>query len=288
MKRLENKANTLTFQKTINIRGTLLDFGEPCVMGVINITPDSFYTGSRLMTNKDIVARAGQMLEEGATFLDIGGYSSRPGAKDVNVSEEIDRVQPAVQGVIQAFPDALISIDTFRSEVAAAALDAGAALVNDISGGDLDAQILDVVASHGVPYVLMHMRGTPQEMSNFTDYNDLITDIIHELSVKIERATRAGIHDIIVDPGFGFAKTVDQNFQLLGELKNLEVLEKPLLVGLSRKSMIYKSLNIKPEEALNGTTVLNTVALLGGASILRVHDVKQAVEAVKLIKLLTV
>lgn len=263
-----------------------MDLSTPAIMGIINVTPDSFYSGSRNQRLKGILTTAEKMLADGAIFLDVGGYSSRPGAIDISETDEIKRVIDPIGAIIKEFPSAIISIDTFRSKVACAAIDAGAKLVNDISAGLLDANMLHAVGELKVPYIAMHMRGTPQTMKALTNYDNLLKTIALYFSERIAQAKEFGIKDIIIDPGFGFAKTVAQNFSLLNDVDYLHHLGHPLLIGVSRKSMIYKSLNIAPEEALNGTTVLNTVALLKGASILRVHDVKEAVEAVKLINLL--
>ena len=274
----------MNIPKTINIKGHLIDFATPHVMGILNVTPDSFYANSRKMSENEIVKQVELMAQEGATFLDVGGYSSRPGAVDISVNEEIDRLKNPIKEISRRFPDMVLSIDTFRSEVAQAACDLGASMVNDISGGDLDAKMFETVAKLRVPYVAMHMRGIPQNMVSQTDYQDVVKEVTQALVKKVKDLSEMGVADVILDPGFGFAKNIEQNFQLLEQLAFLGHIGKPLLVGLSRKSMIYKSLNIAPEEALNGTTVLNTIALLKGASILRVHDVKEAVEAVKLIK----
>ncbi len=252
-------------------------------MGVINVTPDSFYASSRQNNIDHILKVAEKMISDGASFVDIGGYSSRPGAKDITVEQELERVIPAIEAINREFPELIISIDTFRSKVADESVSAGGSIINDISAGDLDAQMVDVVAKHQVPYIIMHMKGTPQNMTEKTEYNDLVRDIIFSLSSKIALLVERGVPDIIVDPGFGFAKNIDQNFELLSGLEALAVLERPVLVGMSRKSMIYKTLKIEPEQALNGTTVVNTLALLKGTSILRVHDVKEAVEVVKLV-----
>ncbi|MFO7257270.1 MAG: dihydropteroate synthase [Bacteroidota bacterium] len=268
---------------TLNVRGRLISLSTPRVMGILNVTPDSFYEGSRYATEKDIVQHAEKMLAHGATFLDIGGYSSRPGADDISEEEELRRVLPAVRAVMKAFPDAMVAIDTFRSGVAAAAVDAGASLVNDISAGSLDPHMAATVARLGVPYIAMHMRGTPKTMNTLTDYDDLIGEIIRYFHEKIASFHGLGIRDIIIDPGFGFAKTVDQNFKLLARLADLRILGKPILAGLSRKSMIWRTLMTSPDNALNGTTCLNTVALLNGASILRVHDVREAVDTITLV-----
>lgn len=268
---------------TLNVRGRLISLSTPRVMGILNVTPDSFFDGGRHVTEKDIVQHAEKMLEHGATFLDIGGYSTRPGAEEVSEEEELRRVLPAVRAVMKAFPDAMVAIDTFRSGVASAAVDAGASLVNDISAGALDPMMPATVARLEVPYIAMHMRGTPKTMNTLTDYDDLISDIIRYFHERIGALHELGIRDIIVDPGFGFAKTVEQNFKLLSRLADLRILGKPILAGLSRKSMIWRTLMTTPENALNGTTCLNTVALLNGASILRVHDVREAVDTITLV-----
>lgn len=267
---------------TINCKGTLVDLSTPKVMGILNTTPDSFYDGGVLKNEKEILGQAEKMLNEGATFLDIGGYSSRPGAKDISISEELNRVIPAIEHVLKNFPETSISIDTFRSEVAKKAIESGAAIINDISAGKLDENMLNTVAQLQVPYIMMHLRGTPQTMQTLSSYENLTLDVLHYFSERIAAARLAGINDIIADPGFGFAKTVEQNFELLSQLELLKNLKIPLLAGLSRKSMIYKTLGITPQEALNGTTALNSIALLKGTNILRVHDVKEAMECVEL------
>ena len=268
--------------QSINCKGELITFDKPKVMGIINITPDSFYEGSRHREMNDILKQVDKMMDQGADLVDIGGYSSRPGADDIPLKEELDRVIPVIRNVADKFPQVRISVDTFRSEVARQALDNGAAMINDISAGLLDDAMMDVVSKYQVPYVMMHMKGTPQTMKSLNQYDDLITEIIHYFSERIRRANELGINDLIIDPGFGFAKNIDQNFELLKRLSHLEHLELPLLIGVSRKSMVHKTLGIKPEEALNGTTALNMLALDRGASILRVHDVKEAVECCKL------
>ena len=251
-------------------------------MGILNITPDSFYEGSRNMTFDSLLNKAEIMLKEGATFLDIGGYSSRPGAIDISIDEELKRVIPAVELLLKHFPESLISIDTFRAEVASQSIDAGAAIINDISAGNLDENMMGVISKHQVPYIMMHMRGTPQNMKDLNEYEDLTQELLFYFSEKIKAARSLGINDIIIDPGFGFSKNVAQNFELLSHLELFKILELPILAGLSRKSTIYKTLGCGPEEALNGTSVLNTIAIAKGAHILRVHDVKEAVEVVKL------
>lgn len=278
------KAKKFKKLQTLNCRGNLLDLSIPKVMGIINITPDSFYDGGKTFTETEILKQAKEMLSEGATFLDIGGYSSRPGADEISEAEETERVVGAIQLILKSFPEALISVDTFRSEVAKRAVEAGACVINDISGGTLDRNMFKTVSKLKVPYILMHMRGTPKTMTKLTDYENVTIEVIKDLSEKITLARTAGINDIIVDPGFGFAKKPKQSFQLLNNLELFQNLEVPILVGVSRKSMIYKTLGVSAETALNGTTSLNTIALLKGASILRVHDVKEALECVILNK----
>ncbi len=268
--------------QTLNCYGKLIDLSVPKVMGIINVTPDSFYDGGKTFSEKEILKQAEKMLSEGAAFLDIGGYSTRPGADEISGTEEIRRVAEAVEIILKNFPEALISVDTFRSEVAKKAVEAGAAIVNDVSGGTLDPEMYKTVAKLKVPYILMHMRGTPKTMAKLTDYKNVTVEVLNDLSEKIALARAEGINDIIADPGFGFAKTREQSFQILNNLELFQNLEVPILAGVSRKSMIYKTLNTSADNALNGTTSLNTIALLNGASILRVHDVKEAVECVKL------
>jgi len=278
--------NTVFSKKyTLNINGNICSLQVPKVMGILNITPDSFYGGSRISGVDYALEQAKSMLEAGATFLDIGGYSSRPGAMDISTQEEIDRVCPVIEVINNNFPEAFLAIDTFRAAVAKEALESGAHIVNDISGGNLDEDMFDLIAEKNVPYIMMHMKGTPQNMVTKSEYSDLLVEILDYFQKKIDILHKKGVSDIILDPGFGFAKNIQQNFQLLRELKYFNTLELPLLVGVSRKSMIYKSLDLKPEEALNGTSVLNTIALLNGANILRVHDVKEAREVVNLVEL---
>ena len=266
--------------QTINCRGKLIDLSIPKVMGIINITPDSFYDGGKTFSEKEMLKQAEVMLLEGATFLDVGGYSSRRGADDVSEAEEIRRVVEAIESILKNFPEVLISVDTFRSEVAKKAVEAGASLVNDISGGSLDGAMYKTVSQLKVPYILMHIRGTPKTMTGLTDYENVTIEVIKDLSEKIALARAEGVNDIIVDPGFGFAKKRNQSFEVLNNLELFQNLEVPILVGISRKSMIYGTLDTSAENALNGTTSLNTIALLKGASILRVHDVKEARECV--------
>ena len=268
-------------KKTLNLRGRLLMLDQPVVMGILNATPDSFYEGSRVSAMEAAVAQAGKMLADGAAMLDVGGHSTRPGADDVSEAEEIRRVVPVIESILQQFPGATVSVDTFRASVAEAAVNAGALMVNDVSGG-ADGQMFETVARLQVPYVLMHSRGTPQTMAQLTQYNDLLSDMLKFFMVKLHTAHKSGIKDVVMDVGFGFAKTIEQNYFLLRNLDYFRVLELPMLVGLSRKSSIYKKLGITADGALNGTTVLNTLALTKGAAILRVHDVKEAVETVKL------
>ncbi len=268
---------------TINCKGNLIDLSTPQIMGILNITPDSFYSESRNTSDASLLKNAGLMLKEGATFIDVGGYSTRPGATDISLTEELGRVLPAVELLLKNFPDILISVDTFRGEVADKCIEMGAAMVNDISAGNLDENMLGVIARYQVPYIMMHMRGTPQTMKDLNEYDDMMQEILFYFSKRINAAQSLGINDIIIDPGFGFSKNITQNFELLSKMESLEILSLPILAGLSRKSTIYRTLGCDPEDALNGTTVMNTVALLKGASILRVHDVKEAVEAVKLI-----
>lgn len=265
---------------TINCKGNLIDLSHSKVMGILNITPDSFFDGGRYESDSQVLKRVEKIVSEGGTFIDIGGYSSRPGADFVTEENEISRLLPAIEIILKEFPEALISVDTFRSAVAKACVNQGAAIINDISGGWLDDRMLETVAELQVPYIAMHMRGTPATMQQFTHYDDLVKELLLYFSERIFAARQLGINDIIVDPGFGFSKTLAQNYELLHKLDAFQVLELPLLVGISRKSMIYKLLETKAEEALNGTTVLNTIALSKGAKILRVHDVKEAMEAV--------
>lgn len=268
---------------TFQIKGRVYSLDKPKVMGILNLTPDSFFEGSRVSQDeKMILGTAEKMISEGADFLDLGGYSTRPGAIDISVEEEIQRVAPAISLIKGEFPEILISVDTFRSEVAKIAIESGADLVNDISAGSLDSMMLETVAQLGVPYIAMHMRGTPQTMQEETAYQELVPEILSYFSEKLEAFRKLGIKDVIIDPGFGFAKTREQNFQLLRDLKSFQRLGLPILAGVSRKSMIYKTLQISASEALNGTTALNMFALSQGANILRVHDVKEAKETVTL------
>lgn len=267
----------------INCNGRLLDFATPKVMGILNLTPDSFYSGSQTPGLETALPKVEKMLTEGASFIDIGAYSSRPGAIDISEEEELRRILPVVERLKQDFPEIAISIDTFRSRIAQECVASGAAMINDISAGNLDENMMETVGKLQVPYIMMHMRGTPKTMSSLTSYEDVAQELLFYFSEKIAKATALGIQDLIIDPGFGFSKTTKQNFQLLSHLKLFKNLRFPILSGISRKTLIYKTLETNSSEALNGTTVLNTVSLLKGAQILRVHDVKEAVECVKLV-----
>ena len=274
----------LTKPRYINVRGNLIDLEIPKIMGIINVTPDSFFRGSRYNTDGEIIKAAGRMLEEGAAILDIGGYSSRPGAPDISGEEERSRVIRAIQLISVEFPDAVISVDTFRSDIALEAVqEAGAHMINDISGGDADSNMFSVVGKLNVPYIMMHMKGDPMTMQKNPVYDDVVADILKYFADRIFRLRTAGVKDIIIDPGFGFGKTAAHNFELMQRLDDLSIAGLPVMIGISRKSMIWKSLDITADEALNGTTALHSVALLKGADILRVHDVKEAMQAVRLI-----
>ena len=266
----------------INCKGKLIDLSSPKVMGVLNLTPDSFYDGNKFDNEKKILNQVEKMLNDGATFIDIGAYSSRPGATHISEDEEKSRIIGTVNLLISKFPDAILSIDTFRSSIADECLHAGASIINDITASEYDSEILKIAHKHNAPYVMMHMRGMPQDMMKQNKYDNLIKDILYYFSKKIEAARIVKVNDIIIDPGFGFSKNIDQNYNLLKNLDLLKSINLPILVGLSRKSMIYKLLKTTPELALNGTTSLNTIALLNGAKILRVHDVKEAIECVKI------
>ena len=267
---------------TLNAGGKLIDLSTPKVMGIINLTPDSFYAGSRKPVVDDAVQQAGNMLADGATFLDLGAYSSRPGADDISVQEEMDRLLPVVEAIVTNYPDAVLSVDTFRSSVAEAAIKAGAHIINDISGGQLDADMFTTVARLQVPYILMHMKGNPQTMQQLADYDDVFSEVYDYFVSRYHQLKQLGVNDVIIDPGFGFAKKPEHGYALMSRLQEFESLGLPILVGISRKKMIHGLLGISAAEALNGTTVLNTIALTKGANILRVHDVKEAVEAVKI------
>lgn len=266
----------------INCKGQLIDLSIPKVMGILNVTPNSFFDGGKYKNEEEIISQVGKMLAEGATFIDIGAYSSKPSAEFVTEQEEIERIVPAIELILKHFPEALLSIDTFRAEVAKASIESGAAIINDIAAGELDDKMFDVIADYNVPYIMMHMRGNPQTMQSLTEYDDIVKEMLFYFSEKVKLARSLGINDLILDPGFGFAKTTDQNYEVLQKMELFNLLELPVLAGVSRKSMIYKTLNNTAQEALNGTTVLNTIALTKGAKILRVHDVKEAVECVTL------
>ncbi|GGD56156.1 dihydropteroate synthase [Muriicola marianensis] len=272
---------------TLNCKGQLIDLNTPKVMGILNLTPDSFYDGGKYKDEKSILSQTEKMLEEGATFVDAGAYSSRPGAEDIPVEEELRRIVPVLELLLKHFPDILVSIDTFRSRVAKETLNTGAALINDISAGHLDPEMMETVAKARVPYIMMHMKGNPRTMKDLNTYTDLIEDIRFYFSERLAAARALGIHDLVIDPGFGFAKNIAQNYELLRQLSLFNTFGIPVLAGLSRKSMIYKVLGGTPAEALNGTTALNMVALQGGANILRVHDVKEAEECVSLYRKLS-
>lgn len=273
---------------TINCNGTLIDLSVPKVMGILNVTPNSFYDGGKHREINSIIHQVDKMLSEGADFIDIGAYSSKPSAEFVSELEEIERLKVVVKELINTFPNIVLSVDTFRAAVAKVAVEHGVAIVNDISAGLLDEKMLPTVAELKVPYIMMHMRGNPQTMQSMTKYDDIVKEITFYFSERIQKARSFGISDIIIDPGFGFAKTVEQNYEVLNKMEVFSMLELPLLAGISRKSMIYKVLETTPQEALNGTTVLNTIALQKGAKILRVHDVKEAVECIKLVSKLNV
>lgn len=278
------ESNYFLAKYTLNINGRLLDFSVPRIMGILNVTPDSFYDGSFYRSDSEILNQVGKMVNEGADIIDVGGYSTRPGATEVTPEEEQSRIITAIRLIIKEHPRAIVSIDTFRAEVAKVAIAEGASIINDVSGGELDTSMFKTVVESKVPYVVMHMKGTPQTMAAQTDYSNVVLEVVADLRKKVFMLEKAGHQDIIIDPGFGFAKNISQNFTLLNRLELLKILGRPVMVGISRKSMIWKTLNIAADQALNGTTVLNTVAILKGASILRVHDVRQAFEAVELVR----
>jgi len=278
------KDTFLNRKVTLNLKGELIDLSRPCVMGILNLTPDSFYSNSRISSVDLALKRAETCLEEGALFIDIGAYSSRPGADEISTEEELKRIVPVVAAISRRFPEAKLSIDTFRAKVARETIEAGAHLINDISGGTLDGDLFETVAALNVPYILMHMQGNPQTMQKDPVYEHIGLEVADYFAEKVNILKRLGVKDIILDPGFGFAKTISHNYQLLNQLENLDLFELPVLVGFSRKSMIYKFLGITPETALNGTTVLNTLALQKGAAILRVHDVSAAAECIALVE----
>ena len=269
----------------INVKGQLIDLSQPKVMGILNVTPDSFYAESRLQTEKEIILRLQEMENEGASIMDIGAYSSRANAQHISIEEEMERLRNCLTLVNKECPNAIVSIDTFRADIAKMCVEEyGAAMINDISAGNMDKQMFATIAQLGVPYIIMHMQGTPQDMQSAPHYDNLLKEVFYYFSEKISKLRDLGVKDIILDPGFGFGKTLEHNYQLMNHLEEFSTFELPLLVGISRKSMIYKLLGTSPEEALNGTTALNTISLLKGANILRVHDVKAAVEAVNIVE----
>jgi dihydropteroate synthase len=267
---------------TLNCKGKLLVIDKPLVMGIVNATPDSFYESSRLQNDGSVLAQATKMINDGADIIDIGGQSTKPGSKRISVEEELSRVMPAIEIILNNFPDAIISIDTYQSKVAEECVNAGAAIINDISAGNMDKEMIPTVARLGVPYICMHMKGTPENMQKDPAYENVTREVLDFFIQKVDECKCAGINDVIIDPGFGFGKTISHNFTLLKDLSAFKMLGKPIMTGLSRKSTIYKTLGVTAEEALNGTTALNTLALQNGANILRVHDVKEAKEAIKL------
>ena len=269
---------------TLRVKDKLMDLSTPKVMAILNVTPDSFYSGSRVDSEELIIERVKDLLSAGADIIDVGGYSSRPDADDISEQEEVDRITPAIEQILARFPDTIISIDTFRSRVAEEALNKGAAIINDISGFEVDPEIIHVASKYNAPYILMHMRGTPKTMQSLTDYSNLFKNIASYFSDKIAQLKSDGVCDIILDPGFGFSKTIDQNYELLHNLDTFQLLGHPILAGLSRKSMIYKKLGITPKESLAGTIALNAIALEKGASILRVHDVQEAKDLINLLR----
>lgn len=273
-------------KKSLNVRGRLIDLSTPKVMGILNITPDSFYSNSRTKSIYEALSKTENFLKEGATFIDIGGYSSRPGAADVSVEEELCRLVPVIEAISTRIPEAIISIDTFRAKVAEETIYVGAHLVNDIAAGDMDDEMFDTVAKLQVPYIMMHMQGTPQNMQQNPTYQNVTLEVVDYLAKKIAKLRFLEIHDVIIDPGFGFGKNIDHNYQLLNEMEAFKIFKLPILVGFSRKGMIHKVLGNTAADALNGTSILNTIALQKGAGILRVHDVKEAIECVKLVEML--
>ncbi|WP_237276380.1 dihydropteroate synthase [Tenacibaculum ovolyticum] len=273
---------------TINCKGSLIDLSTPKVMGILNITPDSFFDGGKYKNEEEILVQSKKMLDEGATFIDVGAYSSRPGAKHISEEDELNRILPVVELLVRNFPEIIISVDTFRSNVAEESIKAGAALINDISGGKMDEEMFSVIAKLQVPYIMMHMQGKPQDMQLNPIYKDVVTEVISFFAEQLFKLRQLKVNDVVVDVGFGFGKTIAHNYELLQKLSLFKNLEVPILTGVSRKSMLYKLLDILPKEALNATTVANTIALLNGTSILRVHDVKEAVEAIKIVSKVTV
>lgn len=275
----------ITTARYINVNGSLLDLSQPRVMGILNVTPDSFYAGSRTQTEAEIVRRVKQIVSEGAAIIDIGAYSSRPNADNVSAREEMERLRMGLKILFEIQPDAVVSVDTFRADVARMCVEEyGVAIINDIAAGEMDADMFHTVAALNVPYIMMHMQGTPQSMQQHPHYDNLLEEVLLYFARKVQQLHDLGVKDIILDPGFGFGKTIEHNYELLSHLEDFRIFELPLLVGVSRKSMIYRLLDITPQEALNGTTVLDTICLLKGADILRVHDVKEAVETVRIVQ----
>ena len=273
-------------KNTINLNGRLIDLSKPVVMGILNVTPDSFFDGGKYKTVKKVVKRAEEILEQGGTIIDIGAVSTQPGSEGISTKDEIERLLPAVKAVKKEFPQAFVSIDTYRSWVALKVIEeCGPCIVNDVSGGNFDANMFDTIGKLGVPYILMHMLGTPIKMQENPVYEDIIRDISLFFTDRVKRLNKAGVKDVIIDPGFGFGKTLAQNYELLNRLDSFKVFQLPVMVGVSRKSMIFKLLGTKPDDALNGTSVVNTLALIGGADLLRVHDVREAVEAVRIMNM---
>lgn len=275
----------ITTARYINVNGSLLDLSQPRVMGILNVTPDSFYAGSRTQTEAEIVRRVKQIVSKGAAIIDIGAYSSRPNADNVSAREEMERLRMGLKILFEIQPDAVVSVDTFRADVARMCVEEyGVAIINDIAAGEMDANMFHTVAALNVPYIMMHMQGTPQSMQQHPHYDNLLKEVFLYFARKVQQLRDLGVKDIILDPGFGFGKTMEHNYELLSHLEEFRIFELPLLVGVSRKSMIYRLLDITPQEALNGTTVLDTICLLKGADILRVHDVKEAVETVRIVQ----
>ncbi|MGM0496408.1 MAG: dihydropteroate synthase [Bacteroidota bacterium] len=282
---MENKDTIFSKKSYINCNGSLLDFDKPRIMGVLNVTPDSFYDGGYYYDQDSLTKRIEQLQEEGADIIDAGGYSSRPGADNISNKEEWKRLEPVLKKIRKDYPETIISVDTFRSDIAYAAVkEYSVDMINDISAGEMDEKMFGTISELQVPYIMMHMKGTPQNMKEKAHYDDMMDEILKYFARKYDQLRNMGVNDVILDPGFGFAKNIEQNFLLMNKLEQFNVFDLPLLVGISRKSMIFKTLNIKPQEALNGTTVLNTIALLHGADILRVHDVKEAKEVVQLVQ----
>ena len=281
---LQGKETIFSSKSTLNLNGRLFDIQQPKVMGILNITTDSFFDGGKYQTATQIIKRVEEMLREGADIIDIGAQSTRPGAEEVPLAEEIKQIETTCSLIMKEFPEAILSIDTYRSDVARAGFNEGALMINDISGGTLDSQMMPSIAAMNIPYILMHIKGNPKTMQSLTHYDNFIQELILHLQERLHLAKELGIKDIIIDPGFGFAKSLDQNYSLLKKLSYINILDCPILVGLSRKSMIWKFLELKPDEALNGTTTLNTIALMNGAKIIRVHDVKEAKQTIKLVE----